>query len=73
LAASVPTHLGRCDEWHVDLEKNVTEGKLDSYPACPESRKSQIYVPFVDVTVPERVCQVEASFPPGFAQRLRFA
>jgi hypothetical protein len=31
------------------------------------------YVPFVDVTVPERVRQVETVFLRVFAQRLRFA
>jgi hypothetical protein len=30
-------------------------------------------VPFADMTVPERACQVEAGFPLGFAHRLRFA
>jgi hypothetical protein len=30
---------GRCDEWHVDLEKTVTLGRLGSYPVCPDSSK----------------------------------
>src|SRR5713226_7185563 len=31
--------IGRCDEWHVDLEKIITVEKLSSYPACTDSRK----------------------------------
>ena len=29
------------DEWHLDLEKNVTMDNLGSYPACPHSSKKR--------------------------------
>jgi hypothetical protein len=33
--------LGRSDEWHLDLEKNVTMDTLGGYPACPPSSKNR--------------------------------
>src|SRR5262249_20059741 len=41
---------GRKDEWHLDLEKNVTMDTLGGYPACPPQAKTEIYVPFVERT-----------------------
>src|SRR5215469_5126220 len=34
-------NFGRWDEWHLELEKNVTMDNLGSYPACPHSSKKR--------------------------------
>ena len=35
------SQLGVSDEWHLDLEKNVTMDNLGSCPACPHSSKKR--------------------------------
>jgi CHAD domain-containing protein len=43
------------DEWHVDLEKTVTLGRLGGYPVCPDSSKKPDLraIPAIDHRLPD--------------------